>query len=232
MSRWGEISSSGDAFRAFLQDKGLFRIREELLSNWIENQTDDQQNADSWMQRTFESLLDKDICTIVNGGTLPYQLALMATGVVYGKYFVQLEDIVDIAAEDPRKGKSNGTLKCTFFDGQQQVYGLELTDMKHCLSVHTPPGSKFLLLDPLVHRGIVLLTRNNCRYLGGVVSEVQRKRDSLVKDIMQRAIYRVEGFQQSSGNAEMDTSRIGNEMIPIGQGISYWGHEEEEEENI
>ncbi|GJD12980.1 hypothetical protein Gasu2_70360 [Galdieria sulphuraria] len=120
-----------DTFRAFLQDKGLFRIREELVFQLVENHTEDM---DSWIARTFESLLNQDISTIVNGGTLPYQLTLMATGVVYGKYLVQLEDIIDIAAEEPRKGKSNGTLKCTFFDGQQQVYGLELTDMKHCLS--------------------------------------------------------------------------------------------------
>ncbi|EME30358.1 hypothetical protein Gasu_22660 isoform 1 [Galdieria sulphuraria] len=190
---------------------------------------------DSWIARTFESLLNQDISTIVNGGTLPYQLTLMATGVVYGKYLVQLEDIIDIAAEEPRKGKSNGTLKCTFFDGQQQVYGLELTDMKHCLSVRTPPGSKFLLHDPIVHRGIILLTRNNCRYLGGVVVEVQEKRDSLIKDIMQQAKYRVEGFQQTSGDKEVDSNHVDNNMIAIGQGISNWhnnNEEEEEEENI
>lgn len=62
-----------------------------------------------------------------DGGTLPYTLSMVASGVVHGRYLVQLEDIIDISLEEPRKKSSNGTLKCTFFDGQQQVYGLELT---------------------------------------------------------------------------------------------------------
>lgn len=104
-------------------------------------------------------------------------------------------------------------------------------DMKHCLSVHTAPGSKFLLMDPIVYRGIVLLTRNTCLYLGGVVAEVQQKRDSLVKDIMQKAMYRTKGFSPANGEGEIDTGHsVEDTMIPIGQGISNWTHEEEEEE--
>lgn len=221
-----------EILRAFLQDQGIFPVREELLVQLVTSLTD-KENTDQWLHRTFEMLLDQDISNIMNGGTLPYQLSLVANGIIHGKYLVQLEDVIDIASDEPRKERANGTLKCTFFDGQQQVYGLELTDMKHCLSVHSAPGTKFLLHDPLVHRGIVLLTRNNCVCLGGVVVDVQKKRDSLLTEIMQKAMYRVKGFEQpSQSEGGVDNNSRDEQLIPIGQGISNFDdHEEEEEED-
>lgn len=69
-----------EILRAFLQDKGLFRIREALLSQLVENFHQDIQSypptcdksspkkdtcTDQWVHSALESLLNQDIATIV-----------------------------------------------------------------------------------------------------------------------------------------------------------------------
>eukprot|EP00871_Galdieria_phlegrea_P000892 jgi/Galph1/1803/GphlegSOOS_G494.1 len=197
--------------RALLEDRGLRNVKEELLTEIVNKQFCHISGEDSVVEAVFQYLLNQDIAEVVKCGTFPYSLSHVSSGIVPGKYLVQLEDIIDIASEEPRRRKPNATLKCTLFDGEQEVYGLELTDLKQCLSVETPAGSKLVLMDPIVHRGIILLTPETCLFLGGNVLSVQQERDRRIGEIMQKSKY---SGRESFLNAKHD------DTVPVGQGIA------------
>lgn len=95
----------------------------------------------------------------ISHGSLPWDL-LSAHAIRLGtKVLVQIEDVINIAAADPRSSAAPSVLQFTLTDGSLEFVGVELEPLRGALSMKTTPGTKLVLMEStLVRRGCVLLT--------------------------------------------------------------------------
>jgi hypothetical protein len=64
-------------------------------------------------------------------------------------------------------------------DGEQQLVGLEVERIPS-ISWDTRIGSKVLIVNAPIRRGVVLLAPTNCKFLGG--KGIERTEDALLSD--------------------------------------------------
>ncbi|OQS04604.1 hypothetical protein THRCLA_03184 [Thraustotheca clavata] len=75
-----------------------------------------------------------------------------------GRFYLQIVDIANISAnhEQRKEDTSNRMLKLCLTDGSQMVYAIEYSPLRG-LSTQTPPGTKILVEQAEVRRGLLLL---------------------------------------------------------------------------
>ncbi|KAL4420941.1 hypothetical protein ABPG77_004570 [Micractinium sp. CCAP 211/92] len=110
-----------------------------------------------------------------------------------GKFLLQADEILNIGAavrERYNGHDGNGRcLKLLLTDGVQQVAALEYRPIA-ALRATTPAGTKLLLRDVPVRRGMMLLTPQNCSVLGGSVPALEAARQRMVAHWSQPAVGR------------------------------------------
>jgi len=96
----------------------------------------------------------------------------------------------------------------TLTDGQQTVEAMEHQTVKQLPDV-IQPGTKIQIMGPVhVRRGIILLTGNNVRMLGGVVEEIQEKFS--LQNILQQKIGKDDVGQKGNRFAGNQAPRVMN----------------------
>ncbi|RYE98351.1 MAG: hypothetical protein EOO41_02475 [Methanobacteriota archaeon] len=106
----------------------------------------------------------RDTCT----GCLPAGVSNMHGAHLSGPFYLQLDSCANVAAsaDDRREPSRVHTLKMALHDGAQRVLALEVTPIPE-LSADVAPGTKLVVRDVTVRRGMLLL-RGACVYvLGG-----------------------------------------------------------------
>lgn len=152
----------------------------------------------------------------------------------HGKYLsetdlvvvLQVDEIVNVAVSSDKRPGSNGNsrlLKLFLSDGYSSFIGIELEWVPE-LSPDIPPGIKLLIFANLcmIRRGALMLTRRNCKILGGEVITLNRipsqnishKTDQVpvVSNIQELEINHNIHQSVSIGSSH---ESLGNEMIKI-----------------
>ena len=122
---------------------------------------------------TFARVLISDLRTC-SAGTLPVGVSSLSRGVLKGPFLLQVEEATNVAvcaeerAEAARGGKR--VRKFLLTDGMQQVFALELRELDASLTV----GTKLVVRDVPVRRGLLLLTPAIAAFLGGSMKRRQQ----------------------------------------------------------
>jgi len=119
----------------------------------------------------YQQLLLADLRNAV-ASQLPEHFYSASTVMLQGKYILQIEELMNIADNYERQYQDNNEnrmLKFCMTDGRQRLFGIEYQRIPS-LSVHSLPGSKVIISDVVVRRGLLLLTGSNTIVLGGQVA--------------------------------------------------------------
>lgn len=110
----------------------------------------------------------RDLSSICDG-TIPFEVATAHSHKLNVPALVQVEDAINVAADDPR-GRASGacTLLLRLSDGLQSFGAIELLPMRGRVSVRTTPGTKLKLAPgTLFLEGRAMLTPDTVEVIGG-----------------------------------------------------------------
>lgn len=132
----------------------------------------DSDHKDLQQTQLCRAVVDPDISTITYGG-LPWKIS-NAHNVSLGiTLLVQIEDIINIGASNPRAVTDACVLQAVLNDGAQEFIALEHRRVRQKLSMNTLAGTKLVLFaDARVRRGRLLLTPDNFRVLGSPRTDI------------------------------------------------------------
>eukprot|EP01114_Cavostelium_apophysatum_P018968 TRINITY_DN5978_c0_g2_i2.p1 TRINITY_DN5978_c0_g2~~TRINITY_DN5978_c0_g2_i2.p1 ORF type:complete len:431 (+),score=92.71 TRINITY_DN5978_c0_g2_i2:110-1402(+) len=151
-----EIHLQLDYITRFLNSLGS-QLRDEKVAahRLFEHFLSTDLNADKALQKTIETNIQQ-----------------IHNEKVRGVHTLQLDILVNISEsfEHRNADNFNRMLKISATDGFQRVYAIEYRRIPH-LSFSSPHGVKIQISDVLVRRGMILLTNENVRVLGGAVPE-------------------------------------------------------------
>jgi RecQ mediated genome instability protein len=151
--------SNSDRLSQLRWKYGLRNVKDDWL----------RQNSHYSLENLVDQIARRDLREI-STGTLPFAIS-GAHGVDLAEpVLLQVEDVINISADDPRgKALSHTTLLVSFTDGRQSVAGVELLPLGGHLSVGTIPGTKVRLdRGTLIRRGRVMLTPTCVQVIGRV----------------------------------------------------------------
>lgn len=111
---------------------------------------------------SLESIINplslRDLAEICSG-TIPFAVADAHSVALTEHALVQIEDVINIASEDPRSRGTPSTLLLRLSDGRQSFGAIEVLPLGGRIGVKTVPGTKVRLSKgTLIRRGRVLLT--------------------------------------------------------------------------
>lgn len=96
-----------------------------------------------------------EICS----GTIPFSVSEAHSVELSEHSLVQIEDVVNIAADDPRSRGPPSTLLLRLYDGRQSFGGIERLPLGGRIGVKTTPGTKLRLSKgTVIRRGRILLS--------------------------------------------------------------------------
>eukprot|EP01103_Thecamoeba_quadrilineata_P003984 TRINITY_DN13713_c0_g1_i1.p1 TRINITY_DN13713_c0_g1~~TRINITY_DN13713_c0_g1_i1.p1 ORF type:complete len:191 (+),score=33.38 TRINITY_DN13713_c0_g1_i1:3-575(+) len=114
--------------------------------------------------------------------SLPSSVTTLHKSTLTGYCLLQIDEIINIAEsiENRFSDTSNRFLKFSLTDGHQRVFAIEYRPIP-ALSANTPPGTKILIREVRVLRGLLLLTSGNVKVLGGSVEALGNIRRRLLE---------------------------------------------------
>mmetsp|Transcript_14858 Transcript_14858/g.24186 ORF Transcript_14858/g.24186 Transcript_14858/m.24186 type:complete len:409 (+) Transcript_14858:583-1809(+) len=117
-------------------------------------------------------ILVQDLRKVVGeSGRLEKDLNTTNRGIVIGPALVQVVAISNISQPSYNQNGSPKMLYVTFTDGATKCRGVVLNPISG-ITLHTPPGSKCLLVNCQVWRGCLMLDQKTCTFLGGKVNSL------------------------------------------------------------
>ncbi|GAB4816827.1 hypothetical protein N2152v2_003873 [Parachlorella kessleri] len=135
---------------------------------------------------------DFNLC---GSGALPPGVQELRGTQLRGRFLLQLDEVINIAAPAKQRYSQAGgagsarCLKLLLTDGVQQVAGLEYQFIPR-LAPFMPAGTKVLVYEPTIRRGVLLLTPANLVVLGGRVERLEQARQKMVEHWNQPAVGR------------------------------------------
>ena len=118
----------------------------------------------------FEQLLWSDLRGYSTGEGLSASILASASSVIKGPLVLQLEQVLNVGVHMEDAATTRGMLKCLFsYGAQNTAVGFEYSHITN-LGLNTPRGTKVLVENCLVERGMLLLTYTNTKVLGGGLS--------------------------------------------------------------
>ncbi|KAF5839010.1 hypothetical protein DUNSADRAFT_1787 [Dunaliella salina] len=154
---------------------------------------------------------------------LPLGMNAWHNQMLQGKHVVQLDEVVDMGAPArerymPKTGPR--CLKLHLTDGHQQVIGIEFRTIP-ALSWDCPAGTKVVLENVNVKRGVLMLQPENLAALGGLVEslEAARKRAIEVWNLPPSGRSQRDGPRDILGEAQAAARRAAPGGAPVPQGL-------------
>ncbi|KAJ4461405.1 putative recQ-mediated genome instability protein 1 [Paratrimastix pyriformis] len=161
----------------------------------------------SMLDLVVDQFLHSDMHLIATP-SLPPNVAALHGQVLQGTFILQIDEVIDVAAPlsqrypfhlldattqptAPSTGvgrgrairtESNRLLKVALTDGTQMVGAMELR-LVPALKLDIPSGTKVLLTNPLVRRGLLMLVPDCTRVLGGSVQQLNARRTEALKKL-------------------------------------------------
>jgi hypothetical protein len=128
-------------------------------------------------ETVYRQLLVSDFADALGKPQLPPQVGTLAESVLKGMHTLQVNQIVNICEGEAKRlqdcNNSRRTLKLELNDGFQTVFAFELQRVPGLELVSY--GIKVMLKDVEIKRGVLLLTANNCKMVGGTLETAQSK---------------------------------------------------------
>ncbi|XP_020237072.1 recQ-mediated genome instability protein 1 isoform X2 [Cajanus cajan] len=134
----------------------------------------------------FEHFLFADMNSC-GAGVLPPDVDSMHLRLLPGPYVLQVDEVINICC--PLRGRYEAApaglkrcLKLSMTDGVQRVFGMEYRPIK-ALEVCASSGSKVVISNVHVRRGLLMLVPETIVILGGLVEQLDAARKRLVEEI-------------------------------------------------
>ncbi|KAG0770312.1 hypothetical protein G6F60_004932 [Rhizopus arrhizus] len=182
------------------KDRTGVRITKEYLQSFWNNHSSLVADSEEAYDRLLHDFLHKDLALTSepvipeNFGSNPVETFPLGHLRHGGGVVLQIQDTTDIRystlsllnnltnatpvrqvyverSEDEKVDFTRGMLRWTLTDGKNQIQAIEMEAIPD-LSLTTPFGCKILVKSCQVRRGMLLLTKNNIKVLGGDVSEL------------------------------------------------------------
>ncbi|KAJ1629660.1 hypothetical protein T492DRAFT_1117676 [Pavlovales sp. CCMP2436] len=137
------------------------------------------------LEHVVVQLLAADLRTCAGRPSLPAFAESATKARLHGAFVLQLDDLVDVARKrDEREPNTpagkHRLLMARLTDGFSAVSAIEYEPLRE-LSSSLPPGTKLLVVNPVVRRGLLLLAEENTTVLGGGVRALEALRDAAAR---------------------------------------------------
>ncbi|GIL43707.1 hypothetical protein Vafri_1360, partial [Volvox africanus] len=191
-------------WEARLRQQYAIAIRPEWLEQVMAQLRGAHPDFSAWTEeRIFDNIFTAFLfCDLNQAGaaSLPVNSKEMHKEVLMGKFVLQLDEVVNMAAaarERYSDQAGNRCLKFALTDGCQQVVGVEHTHLP-AFTWDCPAGSKVLIHNVPIRRGLLLLGPDNTALLGGQVERLEAARQRAV------AVWTKPVVGRPAGSAERD----------------------------
>jgi hypothetical protein len=125
-----------------------------------------RQTSHFGLDNMVNPLASRDISDMCQG-TIPFSVDKAHAITLGVPCLVQVEDVLNIASDDPRSRSTPSTLLFRLTDGRQSFGAIELVPFGGRLSVKTTPGAKLRLgASTLIRRGQIMLTPEHVELVG------------------------------------------------------------------
>ncbi|GIL72351.1 hypothetical protein Vretimale_4130 [Volvox reticuliferus] len=173
-------------WEARLRQQYALAIRPEWLEQVMAQLRGAHPDFSTWTEdRIFDNIFTAFLfCDLNQAGaaSLPVNTKEMHKEILMGKFVLQLDEVVNMAAaarERYSDQAGNRCLKFALTDGCQQVVGVEYTHLP-AFTWDCPAGSKVLIHNAPIRRGLLLLGPDNTALLGGQVERLEAARQRAV----------------------------------------------------
>ncbi|GLC35866.1 recQ-mediated genome instability protein 1 [Pleodorina starrii] len=169
-----------------LRQRYAIVVRPEWLEQVMAQLHAAHPDLSTWPEdRVFEKIFTAFLfCDLNQAGsaTLPTNTKEMHKEVLMGKFVLQLDEVINMAAAARERYTEQPCGRCLKFaltDGCQQVVGVEHAHLP-TLTWDCPAGSKVLIHNVPIRRGMLLLGPDNTALLGGQVERLEAARQRAV----------------------------------------------------
>jgi len=133
-------------------------------------------NDKSLIDLVVQQFLVSDL-TQIGVSRLPPNIVGMHNEILPGPFVLQINELFNIsdALENRYEDTKHRMLKLCFTDGGQMAYALEYRHIPALSVVKTHPGTKIILSNVQVKRGLLMLKPENIQILGGGVQDLINK---------------------------------------------------------
>eukprot|EP01122_Echinamoeba_exundans_P001852 TRINITY_DN11834_c0_g1_i1.p1 TRINITY_DN11834_c0_g1~~TRINITY_DN11834_c0_g1_i1.p1 ORF type:complete len:627 (+),score=118.33 TRINITY_DN11834_c0_g1_i1:70-1950(+) len=123
-----------------------------------------------------ELLLSSNLRDVCNG-SFPPRISQKQNETIRGPYLAQIEELVNVAVPIENRYSTSDDSKMRMFklclhDGNQQFFAIEWKRVPQ-LSVAMTAGQKIIVSNVQIRRGLMLLSQENVKFLGGCVDQLQ-----------------------------------------------------------
>ena len=136
------------------------------------------QNEAVLLKKVYEQLLFSDLSE-VGMPCLPPNVTQLHAEFLKGPFFLQIDEHINIGEANETRGQESNKrcLKVKISDGTQSFYGFEYRQVPG-FGVDMPPGTKILLREVMMRRGLAMLQPERIDVLGGEVANPEEEEGS------------------------------------------------------
>mmetsp|Transcript_28902 Transcript_28902/g.44708 ORF Transcript_28902/g.44708 Transcript_28902/m.44708 type:complete len:197 (-) Transcript_28902:1677-2267(-) len=171
--------ASGDRLVHLLSTQKFARVSPEWVEACVdfikESDPSSVRNEDVLLKKVYDQLLFSDLSEI-GLPCLPPNVSQLHAEFLKGPFFLQIDEILNIGeANETRDQESNKRcLKVKMSDGTQSFYGFEYRRVPD-FHVNMKPGTKVLLREVMMRRGLAMLQPERIDMLGGEVENPEEE---------------------------------------------------------